>query len=119
MGSALRAAGEPTIYWAGDTVLIPAVKDAIAQYRPDVIVTHSCGAVWDRETLIVMDATQTVAVCQAAPWATVVATHMETLDHATISRAELRRAARTAEIADERLRIPRDGETLIFHRYDR
>jgi hypothetical protein len=39
---------------------------------------------------------------------------MEALDHATISRAELRAAATTAGIATERLVIPADGEELDF-----
>ena len=114
MGVVLRAADEPTVYWAGDTVLAPPVLDAIVRFRPDVIVTHSCGAVWGGGTLIVMDAAQTVALCRAAPSATVVATHMEALDHATVTRAALRQAAREAGIADDRLRIPLDGETLGF-----
>jgi hypothetical protein len=62
---------------------------------PDVIVTHSCGALWDG-TLIVMDAEQTLDLCEAAPHATVIATHMEALDHATVSRAALRRRPRRA-----------------------
>ena len=114
MGVVLRAADEPTVYWAGDTVLASPVLDAISRFQPDVIVTHSCGAVWDGEALIVMDTAQTVAVCRAAPSATVVATHMEALDHATVTRAALRQAAREAGIADDRLRIPLDGETLGF-----
>lgn len=116
MGIVLQGAGEPIVYWTGDTILTPNVLDTIARVRPGVIVTHSCGAVWGEGTLIVMDATQTVAVCTAAPEAVVVATHMEALDHATVSRIELRRTARSAGIADERLRIPRDGETLTFSR---
>jgi len=115
MGFMLEAAGEPTLYWAGDTVLYPAVIDTIVRNRPDIIVTHSCGALWDGD-LIVMDAAETVAVCDLAPWATVVATHMEALDHATVSRADLRAAAEEASIGADRLRIPHNGETLIFER---
>jgi L-ascorbate metabolism protein UlaG (beta-lactamase superfamily) len=114
MGFVLRADGEPSIYWAGDTVLIPEVRDAIARERPDVIVTHSCGAVWNTDTLIVMDAAQTVEVCQLAPWATVVAAHMEALDHATVTRQELRQAAEDAGITATQLLIPDDGETLVL-----
>lgn len=114
IGVVLRHPAEPTVYWAGDTVLAPAVLEAIARVRPEVIVTHSCGAIWGEGTLIVMDAAQTVAVCEAAPGATVVAVHMEALDHATVSRASLRAAARAAGIADARLLIPVDGETLRF-----
>jgi L-ascorbate metabolism protein UlaG (beta-lactamase superfamily) len=113
MGFVLRADGEPSVYWAGDTVLTQEVRDVIARERPDVIVTHSCGAVWNTDTLIVMDATQTVEVCRLAPWATVVAAHMEALDHATVTRQELRQAAEDAGIPDAQLLIPDDGETIV------
>jgi L-ascorbate metabolism protein UlaG (beta-lactamase superfamily) len=119
-GFVLAAPGEPTLYWAGDTVACPAVDEALARFRPEIIVTHSCGARWPDEAgarqLIVMDAAQTIAVCRAAPGSTVVATHMEALDHATVSRAELRDAASAAGIPAEQLRIPADGEQLTFER---
>lgn len=114
MGFVLRAEGEPSVYWTGDTVLTAEVRETIERERPDVIVTHSCGAVWNTNVLIVMDAAQTVEVCQLAPWATVVATHMEALDHSTITRAALREAATAAGISNTQLRIPEDGESLTF-----
>jgi L-ascorbate metabolism protein UlaG (beta-lactamase superfamily) len=111
-GFVLRAPGEPTVYWAGDTVWFPGVANTIARERPDVIVTHSCGAMWGEGVLILLDAAQTAAVCQAAPWATVVATHMEALDHATVTRQALREYVTAQGIGPERLRIPADGETV-------
>jgi L-ascorbate metabolism protein UlaG (beta-lactamase superfamily) len=113
-GFVFRADNEPTLYWAGDTVWCPAVANTISQVRPQVIVTHSCGAVWGDRIPIVMDGAQTIAVCQAAPDSVVVATHMEALDHATVSRAELRAAAEKNGIQPEQLLIPADGERLVF-----
>lgn len=111
IGFTLEAAGEPTVYWAGDTVFYPPVAETIGQVSPDIIITHSCGARWDGD-LIVMDAEQTVAVSRLAPQAIVVATHMEALDHATITRQDLRQAAEVANLDPSRLLIPADGETL-------
>lgn len=113
MGFTLAAQGEPRIYWAGDTVLYPPVVQTIAETRPDIIVTHSCGAKWD-DDLIVMDAGQTIATAELAPDATIVAVHMEALDHATTTRADLRQAADAGKIAARRLLIPEDGETLTL-----
>ncbi len=114
MGFVIQAPGEPTIYWAGDTVLYPPVAEAIAELQPDIVVTHSCGARWDGD-LIVMDDEQTLEVCRSVPPGTVVvATHMEALDHATVDRAALRKAARAAGIGQDRLLIAADGETLTF-----
>lgn len=119
-GFVLQAAGEPTIYWAGDTVLCDEVRAALAAHQPDVIITHSSGAMWpnpddqSQRVLIVMDAAQTVATAQLAPAATLIATHMEALDHGTTSRADIRAAAAAAGISAEQLLIPADGETLVI-----
>lgn len=111
-GFILRAEGEPTVYWVGDSIWYAPVAEIIAQYRPNVIITHSCGAGFEKDSPIVMDAEQTLKVCQAAPDATVIAVHMEAYDHSTVSRDDLRRYAETAGIRAEQLRIPADGETL-------
>ncbi len=113
-GFVLQAETEPTVYWAGDTVWCEAVAEVIERTRPDIIITHSCGAVWGEGVLIVMDAAQTVAVCRAAPWSKVVATHMDALDHATVSRDELRDYATVQAVPPGQLLIPGDGETLLF-----
>jgi L-ascorbate metabolism protein UlaG (beta-lactamase superfamily) len=113
-GFVLQAESEPSVYWVGDTILSDEVKEAIQTWRPEIIITHSCGAVWGQGVLILMDAIQTVAVCQSAPWATVVAVHMEALDHATVTRKELRSYATEEGIDPEQLLIPADGEELIF-----
>lgn len=111
MGLSFEAPGEPTLYWCGDSVLYPPLRDAATATGPDVIVTHSCGAMWDN-TLIVMDDEQTLDLAEAFPLATVIATHMEALDHATVSRSALRKAAKERGVDTRRLRIPADGETI-------
>lgn len=113
-GFVLAAPGEPTLYWAGDSVWYAEVAATIERHQPALIVTHSAGAVWKAGTPIIMDAEQTIAVCQAAPRSTVIAVHMDSLDHGQVSRADLRAAADAAGIAPERLRIPADGDTLTF-----
>ncbi|TWB19285.1 L-ascorbate metabolism protein UlaG (beta-lactamase superfamily) [Rhizobium sp. ERR 1071] len=111
IGFTLEADGEPTVYWAGDTVLYPPVAETIREFSPDIIVTHSCGARWDGD-LIVMDDKQTLEVSRLAPQATIVATHMEALDHATVTRQDLRQTAEAAGLDPSHLLIPADGETL-------
>ncbi|MEE9252680.1 MAG: MBL fold metallo-hydrolase [Thermodesulfobacteriota bacterium] len=113
-GFTFQAEGEPTVYWAGDTIWYEGVKRVLEHMKPDVIVTHSCGAQFPGADPIIMDAAQTIAVCREAPEATVVAIHMEAVDHATVTRAGLREAAEEAGITPEQLLIPQDGETLEF-----
>jgi L-ascorbate metabolism protein UlaG (beta-lactamase superfamily) len=113
-GFLFHTQNEPTVYWAGDTIWCEAVASVISEYQPDVIITHSCGAVWGPQVLIVMDAAQTVAVCRAAPNNIVIATHMDSLDHATVSRQALREYATAHSIRPEQLRIPLDGERIVL-----
>jgi L-ascorbate metabolism protein UlaG (beta-lactamase superfamily) len=117
-GYVLQAPGEPTVFWVGDSVHCDETRAAIDAYHPDVIITHSCGATWPvgsdgGHALIVMDAAQTLATSRLAPWAKVVAIHMDSVDHATVSRDDLRRAV-AAQGLEDRILIPADGEELVF-----
>ena len=113
-GYTLQAKNEPTVYWTGDTIWCDAVEKVIKQTQPKIIITHSCGAVWGDEVLILMDAKQTIEVCRAAPEAIVVATHMEALDHGTVTRSDLRALAEKEGVRSSQLLIPQDGEILIL-----
>jgi L-ascorbate metabolism protein UlaG (beta-lactamase superfamily) len=111
MGFLLRAQGEPTLYWAGDTVLTPEVLSVVVKEKPDVIVTHSGGATIGG-TLLIMDDAQTIELSRNARNAVVVAVHMEALDHCPVTRAQLRAAANAADIPEAQLLIPADGQQL-------
>lgn len=114
MGFVLQAPSEPVVYWAGDTILVDSVKQAIDRYQPDIIVTHSSGAAFEENSPIVMDAEQTIQVCKSVLETKVIAVHMDSLDHATISREDLRTAADEANVSLTQLLIPKDGEILSF-----
>jgi L-ascorbate metabolism protein UlaG (beta-lactamase superfamily) len=113
-GFIFRTDNEPTVYWLGDTVLYEEVQDTVAQIQPDIIISHSSGAKFGDSDPIVMDAEQTVAICKLAPQATVIAVHLESLDHGTVSRQNLRQLAEENGLRPEQLLIPADGQTLYF-----
>ena len=112
-GFVLQAAGEPTLYWAGDTVWYPAVQAVIDNFKPEVIIIHSSGAELQDSGPIVMDVEQSVLVCRSAPGATVVAVHLDALDHGQVSREDLRHGAVEAGVG-EQLWVPVDGETIDY-----
>ena len=113
-GFIFQAENEPTIYWTGDTIWYEPVKKVILELEPDIIITHSSGASFENGNPIIMDARQTIEVCQAAPRSIVIAIHMETFDFDTVSRAGLRAMAEAERIKTSQLLIPADGETLVF-----
>jgi L-ascorbate metabolism protein UlaG (beta-lactamase superfamily) len=113
-GFVFQAENEPTVYWAGDTIWCEQVADVIRRTQPDIIITHSCGAMWGDHVLIVMDAVQTLAVHRAAPNSVIIATHMDSLDHATVTRDDLRKYAEVNGLGTEKLLIPSDGENITF-----
>ena len=113
-GFVLAAEGEPMVYWMGDTVWYEDVQQVIDQHEPDIIITHSGGAVWGNGELIIMDAAQTIALCKYAPHSEVVATHIEALDHCLSTRSDLKKASLEAGILEGQLFIPEDGMTIEF-----
>lgn len=115
-GFLLRAPGEPSLYWVGDSLLCDEVREVIRSEKPEVIVVHACGADWQGSGPLVMDAAMVLETLRLSEPATVVATHLDAVDHATVSRADLERAAAAKLEAPERrrLRIPEDGESLRF-----
>ncbi|MDH2384324.1 MBL fold metallo-hydrolase [Bradyrhizobium sp. CER78] len=113
MGVSVELEGEPSLYWAGDTVLYPPVEETIRSTHPDIIVIHPSGALWERQS-IAMDAEQAVTLGRIYSRPIIVATHLEALDHATVSRDDLRRKLLSQNIAAERFLIPYDGEVLTL-----
>jgi L-ascorbate metabolism protein UlaG (beta-lactamase superfamily) len=110
-GFVLRAPGEPVTYIAGDTIWCDEVDDALAEHAPDVVVVNAGGARLLEGDPIVMDAGDVVETARAAPRATVVAVHMEALNHCLLGRSELRAAVDGAGVGG-RVAIPADGEML-------
>ena len=112
-GFVLRGRGEPSVYLVGDSVWCPAVREAIARYGPDVIVANAGAARFNVGAAITMDAPDVLELVNAAPDATVVAVHMEAVNHCGLTRRALGQYLE-AHGAAGRVLIPQDGETLIL-----
>lgn len=116
-GIVFSAPGEKTMYLAGDTIWYPGVKKNIDTFKPDVIVLNSCDArVIDPElgeSSIIMGKQDVYEVCMAAPGAAVIASHMDAVNHACLTRDELSTFLKDKGLARQ-VRIPADGEALQF-----
>jgi L-ascorbate metabolism protein UlaG (beta-lactamase superfamily) len=110
-GYILQADGFPTIYIVGDCLLDDTVEKTIENYRPDIIITNSGGAMFMGENRILMDAEETIAVAQKAPYAKVVAVHMEALDHCTVTREAMKSEAKKTGVE---IMVPDNGEMVVL-----
>jgi L-ascorbate metabolism protein UlaG (beta-lactamase superfamily) len=91
------------LYLAGDTVWFEGVEETIARFAPRVAVVNAGGAEFVEGGLIVMGADDVREVVARVP--TVIAVHMEALNHCFLERAML--AAAVPGVV-----IPQDGETV-------
>jgi L-ascorbate metabolism protein UlaG (beta-lactamase superfamily) len=91
------------LYLAGDTVWYEGVEETIARFGPRVAVVNAGGAEFVDGGLIVMGADDVREVVARVP--TVVAVHLEALNHCFLERESLRRAV-------PGVLVPEDGETL-------
>ena len=78
-----------------------------------MIVLNVCGAELMGLGRLIMGAEDVLNVCEAAPNATIIASHMDAVNHATVTRAELRDFLRKHG-KDGHVLIPEDGECLEF-----
>ena len=91
------------LYLAGDTVWYDGIAETIERHRPRVAVLNAGGAEFLEGGLIVMGIDDVREVATRVP--TVVAVHMEAMNHCFLTRAALREAVPGAL-------VPEDGETL-------
>lgn len=110
-GYVLSRRGSPTVYIAGDTVWCPEVADAIGTHRPDVILVNAGDAQFLEGGPIIMGVADVLRVCEAAPRATIVAVHLEAVNHCLLTRDRLRASVGRPSTTTTVL-IPRDGEDL-------
>lgn len=103
---------EDTLYVAGDTVWCDQVKEAIHTHKPDVIILNACDAQFADGRSLIMGKKDVYEVCKIAPNSKVIASHMEAVSHATLSRSELKEFANENKLSN--LLIPNDGESYNF-----
>ena len=112
-GVVFRAAGEKSLYVAGDTIWYDGVRDALLEYRPDIVVLNACAAEFTTYGRLIMNAEDVARVHECLPDATIIISHMDNVAHASITRADMRMLLKDLLGAKSAL-MPEDGETLEF-----
>lgn len=102
----------------GDSIWFEGIDHALAQHKPDIIIVNAGGASmampqFADDPEIIMDKKDVLRMVKAAPQATVVATHMDAINHMTVDRKDLSQYVREQGIRDKVL-IPFDGEKMSF-----
>jgi len=114
MGVAFEAPGYSTVYLAGDTIWRDEVDQALAEYNPSVIVLNAGYAkLTGFDGAIIMGQDDVLRAVHTVPTGTVVAVHLDAINHMALSRAELRKFVQEQGI-QEQVEIPKDGESLKF-----
>ena len=110
-GYVLEAAGEPSLYVAGDTIWCEEVREALDEHRPDAVVVNASGARFLDGGPIVMTDDDVVAVARHAPDARVVAVHLEAINHCLQTRSDLHQRLHDEGLVG-RVTVPEDGSEV-------
>ncbi|WP_373741377.1 MBL fold metallo-hydrolase [Neisseria sp.] len=114
MGVVFRHNKEKTLYIAGDTLWTYHVDHALQNYRPDVIVLNTGEAkLQGFEGAIIMGRQDVLTAAQKAPNAQIVTVHMDAVNHATVSRRDLRAFVKANRLG-KRVSVPKEGEVLKY-----
>lgn len=110
MGVIFKNNNEKTLYLAGDTIYCTEVKDVINKFTPEIVVLNVCGASVINGEKLIMDIQALKEFIQDYPDITIIASHMDTVSHLTVTRKDLREFVEFNKV--EKILIPEDGETI-------
>ncbi|MFJ7974339.1 MBL fold metallo-hydrolase [Peribacillus sp. JNUCC 23] len=112
-GVVFKHPNEKTLYVAGDTVWYEAIQQVIETHKPEIIVVNAGDNQFLEGGSLVMGKDDVHEVHKAAPYAKIIASHMEAVNHWTLSRVELKSFVNEKGISSNVL-VPDDGETYSF-----
>lgn len=109
-GYVFEAPEEKRLYLAADTIYCPEVEEIIRKYHPEIIILNCCEATTPLGRLI-MNLSDVEEVCNAAPEAIVVASHLDSVNHALLTRKDIIEFAKEKDLPA--IRVPEDGECIV------
>lgn len=112
-GVVFKHSSEKALYAAGDTVWYDAVQEVINTHNPEIIVVNAGDNQFNIGGSLVMGKDDVYEVYKAAPNSKIISTHMEAVNHWTLSREELKKFTDEKGISSNVL-VPDDGEVYTF-----
>lgn len=110
-GVIMKATNEKTLYVAGDTIWYHGVEEILKKYNPQIVVVNGGGNKLNFGGLLIMGTEDIRKVHTALPNSMIISTHMEGVNHWSVSRNELKEFAKKHKFADK-IQIPLDGEII-------
>ena len=112
MGFVLRAPGEKTVYFAGDTIWHDYVECSIKKYDPDWIVLNTGEAKVEGFKGSLIMGTDDVKRCvEFTKKAKIITVHMDAINHCVCSREMMRNFVKENKL-EENVLVPNDGEVI-------
>lgn len=112
-GLVLKHPTEKTLYIAADTVWYEGVQEALYLYKPEIIVLNGGDNQFAFGGQVIMNKKDINEVHKAIPSATIVVSHMEGVNHNTLTRKELKEFLSEQGITDK-VNVPEDGQSYTF-----
>lgn len=112
-GLVLKHPKEKTLYIAADTVWYEGVQKALNEHNPEVVVLNGGDNQFFFGGQLVMNKTDIYEVQKAIPNATIIVSHMEGVNHNTLTRKDLKEFLYAKGITDK-VNVPEDGQSYIF-----
>ena len=114
MGFVLRAPGQKTVYFAGDTRWHEYVECALTKYKPYYIVLNTGEATYDGFDGSLIMGTADVKKCyEFCNTVKIITVHMDAINHCICTKEIMRKFVEQNKLGD-RVLIPSDGETITL-----
>lgn len=112
MGFVLRAPGEKTIYFGGDSIWNEYVELAITKYKPDIIVLNAPEGKYDgyegSQVMCPEDVKKCYEFCKTAK---IITAHMDCIPHLVYTTEKMKKFVEENKLQD-RVIVPNNGEIL-------
>lgn len=102
---------EKTLYVTGDTIWYRGVAESLEKHCPEVVLVNAGGNKFNGFRPVIMHEKDVLEVHRHVPDSTLVATHLEGVNHNTVTRQALCKFAKEKGFS-EKLIIPDDGQTV-------
>ncbi|WP_206368229.1 MBL fold metallo-hydrolase [Sphingobacterium sp. B16(2022)] len=106
-------ADQKSVYFAGDAIWNQDFESQLKKLNPDVVVLNTGDAQVDGIGAIIMGKEDVYKVHQILPQATIIAIHMEAINHCILTRKALADYVEEKGIADKVI-IPADGQKIVL-----